>query len=298
MRMSGLKTKLERFNAIRQKKSVGDALKTAWNNGIVRPVEERRDFRRHGDRYPHNVLFISGFAKSGSSWLANMVAELPGFRQYVPSRWPLPGEERHSMDIYPGLFDEFNGRLAVVKGHTCGSVENIRRLRDDYGKPFLLGMRDPRDCMISAYWYIRRYRTHWDHEKAVAMELPEYIDYKLESGEFESEFISWMRPWLDHCDRRQTRMVRYEDLLVDPIAEMEAVFKHLDIECSQDEIRGIVEKWSFRNVTGGRSRGEENTGKFVRKGVSQEWKRVFTDRQQVAAAAIARDVLQELGYGN
>jgi hypothetical protein len=286
---------ISRFQSISQKKGFGDALEAAWQSGVVKPFSARLGYAIYGRQYPVNILFVVGLAKSGSSWFENMICELEGFQPFVPKKWPIPGAERHSMDVYPGMFEEFHRRLAVLKGHTCGCKENIQRLRDDYGHPFCLTVRDPRDTLISGYWYKQRYKTHWDYKHASTKTLSEYIEHKMYSGEFESEFLSWIRPWIDNRDEKQTLLIRYEDLLSDTFVWMKKALKHLRIDRSDQWISDVVAKHSFKNITG-RDRGDENRNKFVRKGVSGEWQKVYSPEQQKKALQQGKDVFTALGY--
>jgi hypothetical protein len=224
-----------------------------------------------------------------------MLASLPGFREFTPIEWATRVSDQWSPvnPLYDGVFNEFRHRLAVVKGHTWGTDENVRRLREA-GRPYFITVRDPRDQIISAYWYIRRQPIHWDYDKAMSLSLQEYITHKLESGEHEREELNWLRDWL-HRRGDLAYLVRYEDLLDEPKTVMADVFEHADIEVSEDALHRIVEAHRFESKTG-RERGAENTDSFVRKGVSGEWTDVFTDKQRQLYADIGKDVIEALGY--
>ena len=101
--------------------------------------------KRLCEPYPVNVIFIAGLAKSGTTWLANMFSSLGGFDRITPRGWKV---QRNV--LYPGIFDEFKNRLAVIKGHTWYSQEHLAVLRDSNLKYFVI-VRDPRDQIISEY---------------------------------------------------------------------------------------------------------------------------------------------------
>lgn len=290
-----IRARYDRLRYLMEAEDVASVLKRVLRGGIYRSVGSYIDYLRYRHRYPLHLLFVAGFPKSGSSWFAQMLASLPGFREYTPVEWATEVSDEWSPvnPLYDGVFDEFRYRLAVVKGHTWGTDENVRRLRDA-GRPYFLTVRDPRDQIISAYWYIRRQPIHWDYEKANALTLQEYITHKLRSGEHEREELDWLRDWIRRKDDLAL-LVRYEDLLDAPQTVMKEAFRHAEIEVDEDTVHRIVEAHSFENETG-RERGTEDTGSFARKGVSGEWRDVFTDNQRQLYANIGDDVTKELGY--
>jgi hypothetical protein len=287
-----------RYNRLRyllEAEGTVETLRRVLLGGLYRSIGSYIDYARYRHRYPVHLLFVAGFPKSGSSWFAQMLASLPGFREYAPVEWATQVQDEWSPvnPLYEGIFDEFRRRLAVVKGHTWGTDENVRRLREA-GRPYFVTVRDPRDQMISAYWYIRRQPVHWDHEKATALSLREYITHKLESGEHEREELNWLRDWLRRKDDL-AHLVRYEDLLDGPKAVMAEVFRHAGIDVAPDTVCRIVEAHRFENKTG-RERGAEDTDSFARKGVSGEWRDVFTEEQRRLYVDLGEDVIDALGY--
>jgi hypothetical protein len=240
------------------------------------------------------VIFIAGFAKSGSTWFANMLTELDGFDEYTPIGWPIEGPEPHRLDIYPGIFDAYRHRLAVIKSHTWGFPENAVLLKQELNGRYLITVRDPRDCLISAYWFIRREPRHWDYANT-QLPLTDYITLKLETGQFEREFVDWLRMWLRHRDPDNSLILRYDDLLADTQAEFKKTLGFLRFEVSPNQIARIVRRHSFERVTG-RQRGQEDPSQFVRKAKPEEWREVFTPDQAQRAAAIARDMLDHFGW--
>lgn len=287
-----------RYNRLRyliEAEGTTETFRRVLAGGGYRSVGSYIDYARYRHRYPIHLLFVAGFPKSGSSWFAQMLASLPGFREYAPVEWATQTSDEWSPvnPLYEDVFFEFRYRLAVVKGHTWATEENVHRLRKA-GRPYFITVRDPRDQMISAYWYIRRQPIHWDYEKTNALSLREYITHKLESGEHEREELDWLRDWL----RRKgdlARLVRYEDLLDGAESVMEEVFRHAGMEVSPETVHRIVDAHRFENETG-RARGAEDTDSFARKGVAGEWKEVFTDEQRRLYAEVGEDVIRALGY--
>lgn len=145
------------------------------------------------------------------------------------------------------------------------------------------------------YWYIRKRIEHKDYEAVRNKSLSEYITYKLESDEYEKEIIEWLRMWLNNRDKDKSILVRYEDALENTYREIRKLLAFLKINCSESNLRHIIEMNSFERVSS-RKPGCEDTNSFFRKGVSGEWKETFSDQQKETFSVIGEDVITRLGY--
>lgn len=246
-------------------------------------------------KYPTNTIFIIGFPKSGSSWVMNMFGTIPGFEKFTPAKWgnKILNKWEPVNNLYPGVFDEFVNYLAVVKGHTYPTKENIEILKNK-NVSYIVTIRDPRDQLISAYWYIRSRPHHRDYKKVKSLSLNEYITYKLNSGEHEKEDLNWLRGWVKNITNNGI-IVRYEDIVENTQVEFNTMLSHLGFNLPLSEINNIIQKNSFESVSG-RKRGQENTNKFVRKGVYGEWKETFSDEQKNTYSRIGEDIINKLNY--
>ena len=247
-------------------------------------------------KYSQNVIFISGLPKSGTTWIGNLFASLDGFDRFIPSKWNLHRPEKWGKysDLYPGFFDEFKNRLAVIKGHTWGSPYNVQILKDS-GLKYIITVRDPRDKIISHYWYVQSRKNHWDHPLVLENPLSEFISYKLCSGEFEKESIDWLRVWLANRDKEKSIIVRYEDMISDTYVEMNKILDFLGINCRKSEVNSIIDLNSFKKISG-RNLGEEDNKSFLRKGVYGEWKTIFNENQKKIFSNLGEDIIKSLGY--
>jgi hypothetical protein len=169
-------------------------------HALTDSLYSRIEYRRHRAHYPLELIFIAGLAKSGSTWLSAMLGQLPGFRVVTPMRMKLAPvtswDSFENSNLYPEMFKELSGRLAVVKEHTWPFEENLRLLHEQ-NIPYLVTMRDPRDALISSYYDARRNHWHWDHTKAASLSLSDYMTDKLESGMWNQICLDWMRGWLE-----------------------------------------------------------------------------------------------------
>ena len=63
-----------------------------------------------------------------------------------------------------------------------------------------------------------------------------------------------------------------------------------------EELRQIVEKYSFEKLSGDRHVGELDPKKHYRKGVSNDWKNHFTDNHKKYFKEKYQDLLEKTGY--
>lgn len=89
--------------------------------------------------------------------------------------------------------------------------------------------------------------------------------------------------------------IRYEDLLVEPVAQARQVLSFLGADSSEEVTKKCVEAVSFEKKAS-RKPGEEDPTSFYRKGVSGDWKGVFTREDRQTFKEEAGNLLIELGY--
>jgi hypothetical protein len=288
---------LKRIITYYQRQGLRGTFKYLVVNGPHKWLLNSYHYATKGDRYPQNVVFIAGLAKGGSTWLYHLFSSLDGFASFAPARWTAAAGRSYSIhdwDLYPDLFREFRRHLAVIRGHTFATPENLSLLRENQLKT-IVSVRDPRDVTISGYWYFRRSRYHRHYAEMQDMSPGDYITFMLDSGQLNEMILEWMRSWLDVRDEEWIHLIRYEDLLLDTGGELARALEFLAFSTSIKEIERMVERNRFERVAG-RKRGEEDVTRFLRKGVAGEWKEVFSTDQKKQFAKIGEDVIQQLRY--
>lgn len=256
--------------------------------------KSRWGYALYRDRYPYHLIFIAGLAKSGSTWLADMLADLPGFIRYQPAEWTASLTTEPHQDFYPGMLSEVKRRLAIVKGHTPGNAENAAHLRHT-ATPYLVTVRDPRDQIISGYWYLRNRPNHPAHGLALSLTLNEFLRHELNPATAQIERGDWIRGWLEHRDAESSIVVRYEDVLADTKAELAKVLTFLKFNVSTPKLDDIVARNSFKRKAG-RDPGTEDTRSFYRKGIAGEWKELYSAEHKQLAELAFEDIIEALGY--
>ena len=89
--------------------------------------------------------------------------------------------------------------------------------------------------------------------------------------------------------------VRYEDLLERPVEEVGRLLKFLGADSSEETAKRSVETTGFE-LTSKRKRGQEDSSSRSRKGVSGDWKNVFTEEDRRIFKEDAGELLIKLGY--
>jgi hypothetical protein len=89
--------------------------------------------------------------------------------------------------------------------------------------------------------------------------------------------------------------VRYEDLCTNPTATLNDLLDRLDAQVNPDVVQRGVDLFSFRQLSG-RLAGQEHREAFFRKGTIGDWKNHFSEQDSEYFAAVAADLLEQLGY--
>ncbi len=246
-------------------------------------------------------LFIIGCGKSGTTWLRYM---LNGHPQIV-----VEGEGSFAWRLLPHFFqaiEAFNThqqkgqppvthfasddamvmarqlidtQFARYVEHARQSGRDLTRLRWVGDKTpqhtiaipllstlypesrFVHIMRDPRDVAVSG----------WFHSGATSGRTFEQFVHQYMNEVWPLQVGSARR---DGPPLGATRYfeLRYEDLLENEETMVARLLKFLDVDASPAAIASCRDAGSFKSLSGGRERGEEDQSNFYRKGVAGDWR--------------------------
>ncbi|WP_353777093.1 sulfotransferase domain-containing protein [Winogradskyella sp. 3972H.M.0a.05] len=241
-----------------------------------------------------SVLVVE-YPKSGGTWLAQLLSGSLDL--------PFPRNQ------YPVL------QRAVYHSHyqpkyLIGKNEHIVWL-----------LRDGRDIMVSSYFYhliwndknrkdpklVNYYRDNLKFKdySDIKTNLSEYIEFLFTDKPSKLKFFNHPGNWTDYNnkwlkatkDHKNIYSIKYEDMLNDTSEALTNLHTKMfpDKEVDQNIIKQVVDKYSFENQTK-RSRGEENTNSFLRKGISGDWKNYFDENSKAVFKKHAGDMLIKLGY--
>ena len=258
--------------------------KEEWPSRTVlrwRAIQRLAQWHFWSGRLP--LYLVTEFPKSGATWYSKMLSEcidVPFPPQADPPRWKTM--ILRSTHLYSPRFRN----VTVV-------------------------MRDGRDIMVSAYYHFlfsneanldfavhqkREFLDFADYDD-IRTNMPAFIDYMFETFPREgwSTRFSWagfVDSWID----QDVPIVRYEDLLSDPEAQLKRVSLALIGQAPDEaDLKRIVEKYSFKVLTGRKS-GEEKANAFLRKGIAGDWRNVFSREAAEKFNRHAGAQLIELGY--
>lgn len=249
--------------------------------GIVHVRAIKRLALWHGFSSRLPIYLVPEFPKSGGTWFSQMLSdclELPFARNTNPARF----------------------EKCVMSGHHLYS-RNFSNVS--------IVIRDGRDIMISAYYYmlfkneinrqfgVDRHRGHLNFSDYddIKSNLPRFIEYMFTKYAEKRFHFSWSQ-FIDSWTPHDVPIVRYEDLLTNAADELIRVVQALTgNELSRERVDEVVEKYSFKNMSG-RQSGKENKKSFVRKGIAGDWRNHFSpDACQVFDHFAGKHLIQ-VGY--
>lgn len=164
-------------------------------------------------------------------------------------------------------------------------------------------IRDPRDMVISGYFYHLWCEESWCLEKREKFGWQSYQQalnsVSREQGiSMEIERCQSTFERMSQWDYRRPELmeIRFEEMLTDQYAVFERVFTHYGLSTQQVEIGlSLAEQFDFERTTG-RKKGQEADQSHLRKGVAGDWRNHFTDTHVKQFKLSYPGLLAHLGY--
>jgi hypothetical protein len=206
-------------------------------------------------------IFVISFPKSGNTWIRFLLANL------------LEGEKEITLkninNFVPGIYNfrkeiNLNEGQRYIKSHHFHEGANER---------IIYVYRDYRDVLISYFHYL----TEHGHIKST---LSEFIRSKHPS----EPFGTWGKNISTAIEYQSSNpdkilMIGYDQLMDDPISQLEKVISFCDIS-PQRPLKQVIENCSFSNLQKvEKEHGkvhEKSKIKFFRSGKSEQWKSELT----------------------
>lgn len=160
-------------------------------------------------------------------------------------------------------------------------------------------VRDPRDVVVSGFVHqanihiasnhteADRYRHLLDNQQIDDEQLDSLLSLWIDSNRAAANAASR----LDH-----THLLRYEDLLATPTEQARALFEFIGADTAPETLEHCTRQASFRTLSGGRDRGEEDRTNFFRKGVAGDWVNWLSEPQTQRIVEQAGDLMKQFGY--
>lgn len=291
-------------------------------NGAARPPITTRIPALRGIA-ADDLLWIFGFARSGTTWLASMLGDLPGYEVWDE---PLVGAlfgnfyELRNGDRQPESFilapqhrrlwiasirsmalagatarharTSQAGCLVIKEPHGSLGAELISEALPE--SRMMLMLRDPRDVLSSALDSQRQGSwtsdtPHWaDRSKPVE-------DADLDPDAFVERVAARYRRHIDvarralESHRGPKARVKYEDLRAQPLSALLRCCDQLDLQVEREAAAAAIEHRSWERIPS----WEKGPGRFFRKAQPGGWREDLTPDQIDVVEKTARPILDE-----
>jgi LPS sulfotransferase NodH len=272
---------------------------------------------------PTNIVWIFGAGRSGSTWLANMMAEMPRtlfwnepmigrlFGEFYESAEP----GRHNSQAYALAKPAKKGWMPLIREFVLGSVSFrfpdvgvhqsylvVKEPNSSVGAPLISEalpesgiiflIRDPRDVVASVVdgartgsWLYERKRGRRGEASVADANPDKFVERR--SKMYLNHITKAKEAYEAHKGPKV--LVRYEELRADTLATMKRIYSKLGIEVSEEELERAVEKHAWENIP----EEEKGEGKKFRKATPGGWREDLTPEQARMVEEITAPLLKE-----
>jgi len=165
-------------------------------------------------------------------------------------------------------------------------------------------MRDPRDFVISYYFSIKYSHSENPYILKIRNEIEklsesEGIEYFIKKFNAEQKYIikallSWNE---NEKSNNHIKVYKYENLIGnEKLTYFNNLLDFVNIKLEIKKVEELLDKYSFKTLTQGRTRGNEDIKSHYRKGIAGDWKNYFTLRQKNLFKEIIGNTLVDLNY--
>jgi hypothetical protein len=275
---------------------------------------------------PQNIVWIFGAARTGSTWLSEMMGDLQGHTVWreplvgalfgnlyydrakhligKPGKHYILGERYRDSwlnSIRTFVLKEATGRFPEAAGP--GNYLVVKEPNGSFGAPLLMEalpgsrmillIRDPRDVVASSM--DARRKGGWRYENRnkgyQQRETPADKDPDAFIKDRAKSYLERIEKTKQAFDSHQGRkvLVKYEELRADTLGEMKRIYSTLEIPVNEAELARAVEKRSWENIPD----EEKGPGKKRRKATAGGWREDLTPGQARIVEEITRPLLEE-----
>ena len=186
--------------------------------------------------------------------------------------------------------------LAVKTHHVNGMIDELRFIPPGMTAGAIYIIRDPRDVAIS-------YAEHMGHsikkaikamsEPTTTLTNPDGLWHMI--GDWSNHVKSWTTE-----TAFQTSVVRYEDMLVDPVDKFRGLLERFGGEVNEERLRKAVADVAFSNCQKQeKDKGfdeRKNSKLFFARGKAGGWQNVLTDKQVNKIETAHEEMMKRFGY--
>lgn len=293
---------------------------------LVAPIVQNQLAKvRFGTIEGEDLMFVTGFDKSGTTWLRDLLDSHPAlvcrgsgqfFNYFDPSIKYLSNPGGHKIiadSIMESSWWKAGGHVWIAREGIEGLVKvTVSECMRSFRKPstVLVGdkstvqdcglirsffpkakqvaiVRDGRDVAVSFAFGLRN-RGSRDRIGA---------DGRIEQ-QFLKEVAEGWRTYAQHLrdHGNAVYVLYYEKLLQDPVPAITGLLGYLGVTADPSVVSKMVSENAFEARSGGRKPGHEDPTAFVRKGIAGDWKNHFKKDDQNVFEGVAGNMLAAWGY--
>ena len=234
--------------------------------------------------------FITSYPRSGNTWTRFLIANL----------------------MHPGHPVTFANIETIIPDATALSSRELKRVprprlikTHEYFEPryrkVIYLVRDPRDVVLSLYNFRRKYRSVDD-----SYPIEQYVAERFLSGDLDVSWGEHVGSWLGtRMNHPGFLLVRYEDLLQDPLRELCRLASFLGIAASTETLTQAIQRSSANRlrqlekveheawVT---TKGKRADVPFIAEAVAGAWKQNLPEPSVALIESAWGHLMNSLGY--
>ncbi|MDZ7290465.1 MAG: sulfotransferase domain-containing protein [candidate division KSB1 bacterium] len=211
-------------------------------------------------------IWVVGYPRSGNTWvsyLCSYVLNLPFFDFDAPGKRP----KQEWVDR------ALRGRRDRESPEAYYAVQKTHKLPQQV--PFANGIvlyiqRDPRDVFVSYSYYIAHVAPTLRNQ--IKHKVLRWLGRKRQIKWFIADWKRHVRAWQQHAGA----IMHYENLLAEGEGYLARCLQSLGLHPAPEMVREALQTFRFENMTGGRTRGNEDNKSFFRRGVAGDWRNHLT----------------------
>ena len=251
-----------------------------------------------------NLVFATGFDKSGTTWLMDILNLHPDItcrgsgqifnfykdvhflsdhggygvfvRNTIESRWfGMGGKVWFDENVVIANFRNFVAasfqRYNIKKSRFVGdksTVQDVALIRKVFPKAKIICMvRDVRDVAVSFAYHFKRGDSNKFNDDGTFQES--YLKQVMEA------WCAYSMHIRSNLSDGGLKVIKYEDMVMNPDTVISAIYQFMSVNSDDGILKKVVEETSFENMSGGRKPGEEDTKSYFRKGIVGDWANHF-----------------------
>jgi len=252
---------------------------------LLKPEEEEKFIPSEKD------VYLVSYPRSGNTWMRVMLAEL----MYGES-----GDSLADLGYYmpdskkpQSIKNTIQSNFHIIKTHDP-FMRN--RLSENFRKVIYL-VRDPRDVVIS--WH--RFSSVSYYKFDLDQFIFEWVTGRIYPTSWSTHVSSWTGPGYEKINIEMC-IIKYEDLLVDTITNLQKVADFIDLDKSEDELRKAVKKGSAKQMRKKEKNGfwekdiDKDKLEFIGDATKNQWKTKLTREQIELIEKYSEIEMKQFGY--